>query len=456
VRSVAHRNFLQIPCLAVLLLAATVASAQAGDALKTIDNPGGGQVVYGALASQSTLQGAMGVMLRNVHTHFGDRPQVGKIFEAKGSESVAALFTVTARTQGNKPIAGLVIVSMTKGSKPTAAVLYDDAARFPKSEPVLMKKLNDAWQSSSTNASAAAKPAGSAPTGQGTPQPLRQTPFPDNSGSIGLPVGWRITGAHAGVVDTSGPNGELVNIGTAFYPIYDPRSPQVQARLRYNTGQPILLCSYGSDPVSAFTCVIGQSRQNKHLPPASIHITSTQQIPRNPNEAQAVLVIADLDVHDGKGLSTASLRIGISPERAGGVWSMGLSEASAPKQMADAEWATLKAIYASYRINGQVIGKETQQTIADIHAIGAASARQAANAHAAEDTQAASFNAHMDSIDRNSKAFQLYQLDQTQVQDNQNNTRGTLSNGAANLLIGSDPNRFQSVPTQDFIKGVDY
>lgn len=47
------------------------AQPQAGEGLHTIDNPGGGQVVYGTLTGQSSLSNAMVFMLRQVHGHFG-------------------------------------------------------------------------------------------------------------------------------------------------------------------------------------------------------------------------------------------------------------------------------------------------------------------------------------------------------------------------------------------------
>jgi hypothetical protein len=62
----------------------------------------------------------------------------------------------------------------------------------------------------------------------------------------------------------------------------------------------------------------------------------------------------------------------------------------------------------------------------------------------------------MDDIDRYSKSFQNYQLDRSQIQDNDLNTRGIASNGLAEALVKADPNRFQYVQTQDFLKGVDY
>jgi hypothetical protein len=81
---------------------------------------------------------------------------------------------------------------------------------------------------------------------------------------------------------------------------------------------------------------------------------------------------------------------------------------------------------------------------------------QANNAHAAEDAQSASFQAHLDNIDRFSKSFQNYQLDQTELQDNYNGTRGAVPNSLADALIKANPDQFRNVPTQDFLKGTDF
>ena len=105
-----------------LLLLLLCISAHAQDSLKTIDNPGGGQIVYGPVSGQTSMQGAMGAMLRNIHSHFGDRPQIGRFFQAGGTDSVATFFTVTAKSRG-KHIAGMVIVSMPAGTQPAGAFL---------------------------------------------------------------------------------------------------------------------------------------------------------------------------------------------------------------------------------------------------------------------------------------------------------------------------------------------
>jgi hypothetical protein len=47
-------------------------------------------------------------------------------------------------------------------------------------------------------------------------------------------------------------------------------------------------------------------------------------------------------------------------------------------------------------------------------------------------------------------------LDQTELQDNSQNARGTVPNSLADALVKSDPDRFETVPTQSFLKGVDF
>jgi hypothetical protein len=47
-------------------------------------------------------------------------------------------------------------------------------------------------------------------------------------------------------------------------------------------------------------------------------------------------------------------------------------------------------------------------------------------------------------------------LDQTELQDNNQNARGAVPNALADALVKSDPNRFQTVATGDFLKGADF
>src|SRR5882724_7638581 len=183
-----HRYLLLVASPALFLaFTVGVATAQVSDALKTIDNPGGGVVVYGPLTDLRSTSGAMVFMLKQVHGHFGERPELGKFFQTSGSDSTAAFFNVTDRLRGNIRVAGLVIVSVPKNGTATAAVLYDEAERFATTEPAMMASLNAAWHNdsmSSRSTSPASVIAGGA-IGEGSPQQLRTATAFDRSASIG-------------------------------------------------------------------------------------------------------------------------------------------------------------------------------------------------------------------------------------------------------------------------------
>jgi hypothetical protein len=280
----------------------------------------------------------------------------------------------------------------------------------------------------------------------------------DRSASIGLPAGWQITSVSGGQLTAEGPNGERVFLGIIYQQIHDPRSMQNQ-RLP-NSGSmgrnAPLVCAYGGDLFSAFVNVNNQVRQNNQLPAGTYKLISSQKLPASQFEQQVVQAILEVDLHDGKGLRSGSVRIGAMAPRGAPTWAMTVSGSNVPKTVGDAEASTVMAIVHSYSQDARVIAGETKAVIDNIHAIGAAAAKQAAASQAAGDARNAAFHAHMDDIDRYSKSFQNYQLDRSQIQDNTLNTRGTASNGLADALVKADPDRFHYVQTQDFLKGVDY
>jgi hypothetical protein len=430
----------------VLLTCTALSIARADDGLKTIDNPGGGQLVYGPVLNQTTPQGAMATVLHDVHTHFGDRPQVGKVFQSRDGSTFGAFFLLNPKTNGNKPMAGLVIISMARGARPAAAVLYDESSRFAHTEPQLMRKLAQAWQTAST------QPASSSPTGPapsaGVPQ-LTRTRFPDGSGSVNLPPGWRIPFSSHGAAKIVGPRGELVLLGNSAGPIYDPNNPQIQARMRYaNPDSRPLLCPI-ADALHTYVCLAERNG-------STVRIKTSRPIPTRGQESSAVLTDVDVDMHDGHGTLACELGIGVTAPAPMGGRTLHLNGTCAPAASAAAEQPTLKAIFDSYSLNNAVVSREFAGDEARSRAAGNAARIQANNAHAAEDAQAASFQAHMDNIDRMSRSFENYTLDQAELQDNNQATRGAVPNSLADALIKSDPNRFESVPTQNFLKGVDF
>jgi len=425
------------------LLAPPPSAAQ--DSLKVIDNPGGGQVVYGPV-DQSTPQMAMAAVLRYVHTRFGDSPIVSKVFQSRDGQNFGAFFTLTAKTQGDKKIAGLVIVSLARGASPAAAVLYDESGRFASTEPGLLHVLTDAWRA----AASASSPSPSSP-GSPTMPPLTPTRFPDGSGAVNLPAGWKITFASHGAALIAGPRGESVLLSNSVGPIYDPNNPQVQARLRYaNPNNRPILCPAG-DALHTYLCVIQRGGAQP-----TFQLTQSRPIPAQRRAVQAVLIDADLDLHDGRGLMSCELGLAITATSQLGDRTLGINGTCAPKASAAQEQPTLKAIYDSYSINGQVVAQEFAGDERRSRQAGNNARIQANNAHAAEDAQSASFQAHMDNIDRFSKSFQNYQLDRTELEDKTQNARGAIPNSLADALVKANPDRFQTVPTQNFLKGTDF
>jgi hypothetical protein len=430
--------------LGLLWSIASSQSAGAQDSLKVIDSPAGGQVVYGPV-DENTPQAAMAAVLRYVHTHFGDAPIVSKAFQSRDGQNFGAFFTVTAKTQGNRKIAGLAIVSLARGAKPAAAVLYDDSSRFAKTEPMLLRALTDAWRTAATPAAA------SGASHSGTVPPLTPTRFPDGSGAVNLPAGWRITFASHGGAKIVGPRGETVLLSNSAGPIYDANNPQVQARLRYaNPNNRPILCP-NSDALHTYLCILQQGGAQP-----AFQLRNSRALPPQGRAVQAVLIDADIDLHDGRGVLSCELGLSITGISPLGDRTLGINGTCAPQSSAAQEQPTLKAIYDSYSINGQVVASEYAGDERRSREAGNNARIQANNAHAAEDAQSASYQAHMDNIDRFSKSFQNYQLDQTELQDSEQNARGAVPNSLADALIKANPDRFQAVPTENFLKGTDF
>jgi hypothetical protein len=428
-----------------LSIVGLIACARAADepaGLQTIDDPGGGHVVYGPV-DQPSPAAAMALVLHLVHTRYGVAPVVGKAFQSRDGREFGAFFNLNART----PVAGLALVFTARGTKPAAAVLFDDAGRFAKTEPVLMRALTAAWRRAAAPDAAAA----GAPATAGAVPALTSTRFPDGSGAVDLPAGWRITFASHGAAKIAGPRGEAVLLGNSVGPIYDPADAQVQSRLRYaNRANPPILCASG-DALRTYLCVL----QRGGAAPV-FALKKSRPIPARGMAAQAVLIDADLDLHDGRGLLSCELGLSITATSRLGTRTLGINGTCAPQSSAAQEQPTLKAIFDSYRINGQVVAQEFAGDERRSRQAGANARTQANAAHATEDARSAAFQAHLDDIDRSSKSFQNYQLDQTELQDSLHGARGAVPNALADALIKANPDRFQAVAAPDFLKGADF
>ena len=422
---------------------------QAG--LKLMNNPGGGQIFYGSLAKDSTLQGAMLTMLRSVHGYFGEKPQVSQFFQAKNtSDSVAAFITVEAHAKsgGAKKLSGLVIVSLQPGSSPTGAAMFDDAAHFAKTQPAMLKAANEALRKEGiANAPPSSAGPGNASTPSGAVEPLNMATGGDRSAAVGLPEGWRVTGVRGGQLTAEGPNHEMAGFGLLLT-VSDPRGPRSPYAAQAASG------SCGGDIFSTYTSVVNQQRQRNRMSPGDWKLINSKNL-----GAGTISASFEVDLHDGAGMRRGSAQVTEMCTPGKPTWGMGIANITAPVAVWDRESATFTAMYKSYSQDENVIRGETQKKIDDIHAIGARAKQQAADADATRRASSAAFNQHMDNIDRQSKSFSNYLLDQQQLQAIGNDGtvyHGTVDNGTANALIKADPDRFQSVPTTSFVKGADF
>ncbi|HEY5089699.1 MAG TPA: hypothetical protein VIK30_07000, partial [Polyangia bacterium] len=307
-----------------------------------------------------------------------------------------------------------------------------------------------------------------APIGQTGPQHLHMSTGGDRSASIGLPPGWHLTAVAGGQLTAEGPNGEMVGLGLMYQGIRNPgmRMPTFGGV----RGAAPLVAPYGGNLFTDFTSLTNQVRRSRHQSEGTFKLTRSENLPANQQEQRVIQAIFEVDFHDGKGSRKGSARIGTMHVRGLDTWAMTISTSNIPTRLAAAEDATMKAILRSYSQDGRVIARETNQVIAGIHA-SARAAQNRANAQSAAndahnrafdqhmkdiDSNSSAFEAHMDSIDRSSKSFQNYQLDREIIQDNDRNERATTSNGFGDALVKANPDRFQYVKQEDFIKGVDY
>jgi hypothetical protein len=442
-----------------------VSAFAAPSALKTINTPQGGQIVYGQVDGAASEAAAMGAVLRAVHNQFGDKPEVGKIFRVHGTSSVAVFFTVVRRSQGNRPWAGMVIASTIAAGHVEAAVISDDAARFGATINPMLNQLFGAWHPGGAAPQSAA-PASAPATSKVAP--LHQYVLPDKSASASLPEGWKVLpSSGGGTIMTEGPNGEGVSLG---FPLraFNSSDPRVQKTMQWalegtgrNTGYAkALYYPYGQDLAKTFVDLLQMRRGKNGQAPLAMQITKESPLQVS-GPMRCAQMSGQMDAHDGKGLlelNSVFCQGQLSPTIAS--YNNVAYHTAVPVKLADQERATMGAIMASFTVDMAIVGAEANAiaapAIAVIQEVGRRAATQAADAHAAEDAHNRAVEQRWDSLDKGHQAFSNYLLEQTVIQDNDLHAHGTVWNQTADEMVKSDPKRYEYVNTPNFWKGIDY
>jgi hypothetical protein len=359
---------------------AAAASSGAGalTGIKTIAVAGGGTIYMGALAGQPTPQAGMGKVLQRVTALCGDRPVLGKLAKNTTGEILAGFFTVTGKKLDGKPMEGLVIVYAPKTGGATAA---PGASASP----------------------AAGSGARTATASSGPAQALQKYSFPDGTGAIGLPMGWKVATAQKGQINASGPNGEALRFGWAIG-VIDPTNPQSHTLMPNSRGpapQNFVAIPYSADPGTAYKAALTQFAQKARQRTPMIDIANVQNLPGGKN----YMVYGDTDFNDGKGKQSFVLQMVDTAPQMMGTWQMTLFVVYAPPQTMAAEANTLTAIYGSYSSN--------QNRIASI------SQGQTAQALAGEKQFMNTMSGEIDAADRSTAGFDNVLREQTVIVDTQ-------------------------------------
>ncbi len=453
-----------------LLLFASV-SLHAQTPLKTINNPGGGMIVYGAVDGQSTEPGAMGAILHSLHNQYGDRPQVGKVFRVNGTNTVAVFFTLIKRNQGNAQVAGMLIASKISADRVEAALVTDDSARFGTTINPMLKTLFGEWHpggavaNASSSVSASSATASNANASSAPVVPLHQYVLPDHSASVSLPDGFQVDPTSGGgTIIASGPNGEAIAFGYPYLAM-NSSDRRVQQTMQFaqspagrNTSYAhTLYYPYGGDVAKTFVDLNRMQRQLRNLPVPNITVLSEEPLP---TAQRCAHILGKVEAQDGKGPKEMNTVFCVGPLGPQGGYMNLAYHTAVPVAVAEKERATMGAILASFSVDMNIVNGQAaaiaKPAIDQIHAIGRAAEQQAAAAHAMQDAHNASVEKHWDNMDRQSQGFSNYLLDQTVIQDNDLHGHATVWNQTADALVKSDPKRYEYVNTPNYWKGIDY
>ena len=459
----AHRDLrFSVIATAILLLTFSLAApAWAQDGLQTINTPQGGKIVYGQVLGQTTEADAMAAILRNLHKSLGEKPQVGKLFDVKGTDSVATFFTVTRHDQGavSLKVAGLLIAAKVSTDHVEAALVSDDATRFPKTLAPMMKTLMNVWhplQAAATSSESAG------------PAPLRQAVTQDGTAAIGLPSGWQLNPRMSmmGSLVAQGPNGESAEMGITFL-AGDTNNPRVQQTirtlqsggLRNTMYASATYYPYGANQARTFVDLIQNVRRKAGLQPAVYNLSTATPMPAN-SQLHCTHLAGSVDFRDGKGQRELNAVYCSNPPGPAGTWMSFAYMTTVPAQLASAERSTLGAMMQSFQIDLQKVRGQSiaiaAPAVAQVQAVGKMVNQRVAAAHQAEAIHNSSVYDHWDSIDRRSREFENYQLGYAIVSDTGHNVHATMYQDDAATLVQQNPDKFEIVAAPDYWKGKDF
>jgi hypothetical protein len=451
---------------------------------KSVDGPQGGKIVYGVVEGADTQAAALGKVLRSVQTNCGERPQVGRVFTVRGTDSHAVYFTVVNRPAGNKYVAGLVIAVQSGPGRVEAAMVSDEASRFGSTVNPMLQKLFSMWHPGEGSAAPvpAASEAPPAPSSAPLIPPMSRVTLPDNTASVSIPNGWRVDpSSGGGGISITGPRGERVFLNM-WFTAQDPNGMAYKRaqRMGVRPDPHTVIYPYNVDPAKSFPDIFQRLRASNGFRPAELQVDHAQPMPAS-NGSRCVQAAGRAN-RDGTGMREFNMMLCSTTPDQSGLYAFYVYDFVLANGATDHERAAAVAIVSSFQANTALINQRVAATMAPVLAnmrknyetqqqqmlarnqrivnqikqVGANATARYNATQAANDAQHRAWNNQQDVNSRKAQGFSNYLLDQTVVQDNYRNTHSTEWNRTADALVKANPNRYQTVDNPNYWRGTDY
>ena len=311
------------------------------------------QASGGLLVTQRQAVGSAVQLLRQgfqeIAPFFDHRPEAVGAYTDTGDQYAQAGFLAISRQTVLNGVAFAIIT----GGGGTLGFAFDSPQTLRQSLPRLLGLIGGPT---------------SAPQGACPPPPQRWQvqPFPDGSGQIQLPEGWRITSAQQGIVTAEGPQG-MINRGQQVTLMTRAGAAQSYTRVPFPVVDPI-------DPITPLLAAWAYAaafNQQQGLP--SLRVRRVLAV--SPAEPQAGFLhhaLVDLEVDTPMGLYHALSHILVSAIMPGGLYLYHESNAMAPVACFNAHLPTLMQILGSAQTASHVVrerferARRSQQEAHDI------------------------------------------------------------------------------------------
>jgi hypothetical protein len=164
---------------------------------------------------------------------------------------------------------------------------------------------------------------------------------PDQSASVGVPAGWKVTSAANGVIQMSGPNGEVISLGNGLFVKNGPFQPGQKS-----SGLISMTMPNQATLAQKYAMVWQQAAAATGDPTERINVTSGTPLPLG-SIAQCGVFLGNQT--NAKGPSNFESRFCSLPMDTNGIFKLFWMNATIPAALAAKERATAEAVLVSYK-----------------------------------------------------------------------------------------------------------